>query len=284
MVNLRENFATTILTPQNFGALSASYDFTINPYAGCAFGCSYCYVPKFPNARHIPSEWGKWVEVKVNAPELLHRDRQKVFGSRIFFSSATDPYQYLELKYRLSRRCLQQLLKYPPAKLTMHTRSHLMLQDIDLLKAFGNKLSVGVSFTTDDEAVRTEFEPDAPSLKRRLELIRKLREQNISVYASIAPLLPCDPEQLYRLLSPFVDKAWVDTMHWTYASTNPWLLKKYERFFALSEYEKIAQELRSKFALDAKKQATEAALTQILTRRRSGSVTDIQPCRQLKLL
>jgi DNA repair photolyase len=76
MINIRETFAKSILTPQNFGALSASYDFTINPYTGCAFGCSYCYVPKFPNARHIPSEWGKWVEVKVNAPDLVHRDRQ----------------------------------------------------------------------------------------------------------------------------------------------------------------------------------------------------------------
>lgn len=281
MVSLRETFATSILTPQNFGALSASYDFTINPYAGCAFGCSYCYVPKFPNARHLPSEWGKWVEVKVNAPELLHRDRQKAFGSRIFFSSATDPYQYLELKYRLSRRCLQQLIEYPPAKLTMHTRSHLMLQDIDLLKAFGNKLSVGVSFTTDDESVRKEFEPDAPSLKRRLELIRKLREHNIAVYASIAPLLPCDPERLYRLLSPFIDKAWVDTMHWTEANTNPWLLKKYEQFFAPSQYQQITKDLRSKFSLDAKRQASEATFA---NKKQSADVTDIQLCRQLKIL
>jgi DNA repair photolyase len=69
-----------------------------------------------------------------------------------------------------------------------------MLQDVDLLKAFGKKLNVGVSFTTDDEGIRREFEPDAPSLKRRLELIRKLREKNIFVYASIAPLLRCDRE------------------------------------------------------------------------------------------
>lgn len=87
-------------------------------------------------------EWGKWVKVKVNAPELIRKERCKVFQSRIFFSSATDPYQYIELKYRLSRKCLQELLQYRPAKVTMHTRSHLILQDLDLLKRFGCRLSV----------------------------------------------------------------------------------------------------------------------------------------------
>ncbi|MHA0110827.1 hypothetical protein ACXYUI_27290, partial [Klebsiella pneumoniae] len=91
--------------------------------------------------------------------DLIRRDRLKVFGSRIFFSSATDPYQYIELQYRLSRRCLQELKLYQPAKLTMHTRSHLILQDIELLKSFGSRLRVGVSFTTNNDEVRKEFEP-----------------------------------------------------------------------------------------------------------------------------
>lgn len=158
-----------------------------------------------------------------------------------------------------------------------------MLQDIELLKAFGNKLSVGVSFTTDDEAVRKEFEPDAPSLKRRLELISKLRDQNIEVYASIAPLLPCDPDRLFRLLRPFVNKAWVDTMHWTEASTNPWLLKKYANFFSPESYEQTATILRSKFALDAKKLA-ETSKQLNFSKPRSNNVTNLQQIKQLRIL
>ncbi|MFK9681559.1 radical SAM protein, partial [Escherichia coli] len=86
------------------------------------------------------------------------------------------------------------------AKLTMHTRSHLILQDIELLKSFGERLQVGVSITTDNDDVRKEFEPKAPSIQRRLDLIKRLSAEGIKVYASMAPLLPCDPERLLEML------------------------------------------------------------------------------------
>jgi DNA repair photolyase len=247
MPTVREISAISILTPQKVGSLSRYYDFTLNPYGGCAFACSYCYVPKFPNARHEPVEWGQWVEVKVNAAELIRKERARVFGSRIFFSSATDPYQYLELKYRLTRACLRELLAYSPAQITMHTRSHLMLSDLELLKAFGRRLTVGVSFTTDDERVRQEFEPQAPSLKRRLELITKLKEAGIDVYASLSPLLPCDPQRLIRLLSPYIDRAWVDAMRWTDVNTKPQLLVKYKDFFEPANHEQIVAQIDQAF-------------------------------------
>ncbi len=242
---VKEVEARSILTPQKVGSLSGAYDFSLNPYAGCAFGCSYCYVPKFPNARHEYMEWGRWVEVKVNAPELIARDRLKVFGSNIFFSSATDPYQYLELKYRLSRRCLQELLRYQPAKITMHTRSHLMLQDLHLLKAFGDTLQVGVSFTTDDDKVRAQFEPGAPSIRRRLQLIRTLREAGIEVYVSLSPLLPCNPGRVISLLKPFVNRVWVDEMRWQEVNTRPQLLEKYSEFFEAKNYEAVRKHIQS---------------------------------------
>lgn len=229
-LQIKEISAKTILTPQDFGSLSEGYDFSLNPYAGCAFACSYCYVPKFPNEK-LPHEWGQWINVKINAADLIRRDRLKVFNSRIFFSSATDPYQYIELNYRLTRRCLQELKHYQPAKLTMHTRSHLILQDIELLKSFGERLQVGVSITTDNDDVRKEFEPKAPSIQRRLDLIKRLSAEGIKVYASMAPLLPCDPERLLEMLEPYVDKIWVDQMRWTEINNSPELLDKYAEFF-----------------------------------------------------
>lgn len=247
MTKITEITAASILTPQKVGSLASGYDFSLNPYAGCAFSCSYCYVPKFPNARHEFNEWGKWVEVKMNAPELLQKERTRIFGSRIFFSSATDPYQYLELKYRLSRRCLQQLLTYQPQKVTMHTRSHLILQDLSLLKQFGKSLSVGVSLTTDDEEVRAQFEPHAPSIGRRLQLIRKLRESNVEVYVSMSPLLPCDPDRLISLVAPYVSKVWIDTMRWTEVNTHPELLEKYKDFFEQKNYEATVNYIASRF-------------------------------------
>ena len=247
MTKITEITASSILTPQKVGSLASTYDFSLNPYAGCAFSCSYCYVPKFPNARHEFNEWGKWVEVKINAPELLQKERTRIFGSRIFFSSATDPYQYLELKYRLSRRCLQQLLTYQPQKVTMHTRSHLILQDLEILQQFGKNLSVGVSLTTDDEEIRAQFEPHAPSIARRLQLIRKLREAGVEVYVSISPLLPCDPDRLISLVAPYVTKVWIDTMRWVEVNTHPELLEQYKDFFEQRNYETTVNYIASRF-------------------------------------
>lgn len=246
-LNVREIKSKSILTPQGFGSLSEHYDFSLNPYAGCAFSCSYCYVPKFPNGEHSPEEWGQWVNVKMNAPELIRQNRLKVFGSRIFFSSATDPYQYIELKYRLSRKCLQELKLYQPSRLTMHTRSHLILQDLELLKSFGDKLQVGVSFTTDNDFIRQEFEGRAPSINRRLELIKTLSAAGIKVHASLSPLLPCDPERLVELISPHVNKIWIDEMRWTEVNTRPQLVEKYADFFDAKKHAAIRNFIKLHF-------------------------------------
>lgn len=245
---VREIKSKSILTPQGFGSLSKHYDFSLNPYAGCAFSCSYCYVPKFPNKDHQPEEWGSWVNVKINAPELLQRDRTKVFGSRIFFSSATDPYQYIELQYRLSRKCLQQLKNYQPAKVTMHTRSHLILQDLDLLKSFGSNLQVGLSLTTDNDEVAREFEPSAPSIKRRLDLAKQLKENGIRVYGSLSPLLPCDPDRFVSLITPYIDRIWIDEMRWKEVNNRPHLIEKYKEFFDDANYTAVQNRIISKFA------------------------------------
>lgn len=253
MLKVAEISAASILTPQKVGSLSGAYDFSLNPYAGCAFACSYCYVPKFPNGRHESFEWGGWVEVKINAPDLIRRARAEIFGARIFFSSATDPYQYLELKYRLTRRCLLELLRYEPAHLTMHTRSHLIFQDIELLKRFGGRLSVGVSLTTDDEEVRREFEPKAPSIARRLQLIRRLAEEGIDVYVSMAPLLPCHPRRLVSLVVPYVERIWIDNMRWTEINANPRLLEKYSAHFAYDRHAALVDEVFGFFFAERKR-------------------------------
>lgn len=248
MANCSEITAASILVPQKTGSLASSYDFTLNPYAGCAFSCSYCYVPKFPNGKHHFSEWGNWVEAKINAPQILQKERTKIFGSRIFFGSATDPYQYLELKYRLSRQCLEQLFKYKPKKITLHTRSHLVLEDIDLLRTFGKTLSVGISITTDDEFVAREFEPNAPSIARRLELLIALYASGIKVHVSMAPLLPCQPERLVNLISPYAQNIWIGGMNYPEINNRPNLLQKYEHFFASNNYRPTIQMIQKLFA------------------------------------
>ncbi|MBC8000200.1 MAG: radical SAM protein [Leptolyngbya sp.] len=247
MVTVNEITASSILTPQRNGSLSSGYDFTINPYLGCGFACSYCYVPKFPNARHSLPEWGGWLEVKMNAADLIQKDRTRIFGSRIFFGSATDPYQYAELEYGITRQCLEMLVKYPPKRLTIHTRSHLMIRDIELLKQFGDTLSVGVSITTDSDAIRQEFEPQAPSIYRRLELLKALKNAGVNAFASLAPLLPTNADRLIELISPYVSRVLIDEARWPEVNRSPELLDKYADFFEHESYQATMQKIARAF-------------------------------------
>ena len=202
--------ARSILTQQSKYS-SIPYDFTINPYRGCAFGCSYCYASKFVHDdANRKAEWGRWVEVKQNAVEVLQRESHKMYGKTIFFSSATDPYQPIERRLELTRALLQVLLFAFPARLHIQTRSPLVVRDIDLFKRFGRSLDVGISIPTDSDVVRKAFEPRAPSIGRRLAAARHLKESGIYITASVAPLLPCTPERLANLLRPCFHRAWVD--------------------------------------------------------------------------
>lgn len=205
-----EIHARSILTPQGRESILTTYDFSLNPYQGCGMGCSYCYVMSYPFAADHPLAWGEWVRPKVNAPYLLAANRQAVWGKRVFMSSATDPYQYIEREYRLTRRCLKVLLECNLNRLTIHTRSHLVLDDVDLLRAFGDRVEVGFSIPTDDDRVRQRLEPKAPTVAKRLKTMRRLRDAGIRVTAAVSPVFYCHPGPFARLLSGVADRAWVD--------------------------------------------------------------------------
>ncbi len=197
------------------------WNFSLNAYRGCSHGCRYCYVRGYPaptsvsgstfepggdlspspssgKARlHDANEWGRWVTPKLNAPELLWSQRHRLHNESVFISSATDPYQPIEKDFRLTRKCLQVLLTCPTTRVIIHTRSPLILQDLDLLKAFGDRLSVGFSIPTDDDDVRQIVEPDAPPIPARWATVEKLAKGGLQVGISAAPLLPVQDSQAF---------------------------------------------------------------------------------------
>lgn len=185
--------------------------FALSPYRGCAHGCRYCYVREYPNALHRPEEWGGWVAPKLNAPGLLWSQRHRLHNARVFMASATDPYQPLEREYRLSRRCLEVLLLCPTTEVILHTRSPLVLQDLDLLKAFGGRLSIGFSIPTDDDTVRQVVEPRAPAIPSRWAAVERLADAGLPVTLGVAPLLAVhDPKAFARrALASGAIQAWV---------------------------------------------------------------------------
>jgi DNA repair photolyase len=189
--------ARSILRPQRDDRYGFGY--ALSPYRGCSHGCRYCFVREYPNALHGPGDWGGWVTPKLNAPEMLWAQRHRLHDQSVFMSTATDPYQPIEREYRLARACLKVLLECPTTRVLVHTRSPLVLQDLDLLKAFGPRLTVGVSIPTDDDTVRQVVEPKAPAIPSRWAAVERLAGAGLRVNVAATPLLPmADPERFAR--------------------------------------------------------------------------------------
>lgn len=169
------------------GYISA-FDYTLNPYKGCAFACDYCYAAFFAETAGRMESWGDWVEAKENAVSLLRRLGGRIAGKSIYMSSVTDPYQPIELKLRLTRQLLEAMVPYQP-RLVVQTRSPFVLRDIDLLREL-KAVRVNMTITTDDDSIRKEFEPRCPSIARRLDAIEKVKAAGVKTGICLTPLLP----------------------------------------------------------------------------------------------
>jgi DNA repair photolyase len=165
--------------------------------------------------------WGQFVDIKVNAPDLLKLEITKKKRDRVWISGVCDPYQPLEAKYKLTRQCLEILAQnnWPVA---VQTRSPLVLRDIDILKK-GKDFEVGFSITTADDNIRKLFEPDAPPIKDRVRTLDELHQAGIRTYVMIAPMLP-GAEGLAEILAGKVDSVIVDRMNYHYGD---WVYRKY---------------------------------------------------------
>lgn len=180
--------ASSILTKAS--GFMGDYDFTVNPYSGCAFACTYCYAAAFAPTKEARDDWGNWVKVKQNAVSLFRRAMHKASGARIYMSSVTDPYQPVERIAELTRGILEAMIEVQP-RLTIQTRSPLVTRDIDLLKRL-RVLQVNLTVTTDSEQVRRVFEPGCPSCDQRLEAACCLAEAGLDVGITMTPLLPLE--------------------------------------------------------------------------------------------
>ena len=171
----------------------SEYDYTLNPYMGCGFGCSYCYAAFFAYSDEASRTWGEWVRVKENAAELLSRRKVgELDGKRVYMSSVTDPYQPVDRKLELTRRLLEIMAERHKIKLVVQTRSQRVVRDIDLFQEIerrGGRVQVNMTITGDDEAVRKAFEPGCASNGARLAAIAKVQESGVQACVTMTPLL-----------------------------------------------------------------------------------------------
>jgi DNA repair photolyase len=217
---IKEIKAKSILTKS--GIPGAHY--CINPYTGCAHGCKYCYASFMKRFTNHTEPWGSFVDVKINAPDLLKRQIKRSKKGTIIISSVTDPYQPLEVRYELTRKCLEELIPYQ-FSVDILTKSPLVRRDIDLFKQFKD-IEVGITITTNDERIRKIFEPKAPPVEARIQTIKKLHEARIRTYVFIGPILPMNPEIVCEKLAGYVDYVFIDRMN--YITKTLSLYKRYK--------------------------------------------------------
>lgn len=192
--------AHSILSATTGFIAEAGFTHSMTPARNCTFGCSYCYVPTMRIYGGLRREdwrhWGQFTTFKSNAPELLRRQVRD--GQVIYCSPLVDPYQPPEEAQEMMPRILDELLSHPPKVFVIQTRGPLIVRDLARLVKLSRRTTLRVSFsiTTNREPVRKLYEPHCAAIDCRLKAIRELRAAGVATFATLAPLLPCDPEEL----------------------------------------------------------------------------------------
>lgn len=170
-----------------------TYDYTLNPYSGCSFGCKYCFAAFFTRSDEERDTWGEWVKVKDNSIRLMESYAPgSLDGSLIYMSSVTDPYQPVERRLGLTRRLLEILAERHSPRLIVQTRSPDVVRDCDLFEAIerrGGRVRVNMTVTSDDDDVRRIFEPSCFQNGARLKGIQDVQEAGIEACVTMTPLL-----------------------------------------------------------------------------------------------
>ena len=207
---IRRYEAKSILTKTSGFIAQAGFTHSLTPARNCTFACIYCYVPtmRIQGGLH-PDDWQRWGQFttfKTNAADLLQRAVRP--GQVIYCSPLVDPYQPAEESERLMPDVLDVLIEKPPAVFVLQTRGPLILRDVGRLLRLAGRTALRVSFsiTTNRESVRKLYEPLCSTIDERLAVVCNLRQAGIEVYATLAPLLPCDPEELAALALEATDR------------------------------------------------------------------------------
>jgi len=171
------------------------FETSVNPYRGCEHGCIYCYAR--PTHEYLGFSAGLDFEskimVKTDAPQLLRAELEspKWEPQTLVMSGVTDPYQPVERKLRITRRCLEVLAQYRNP-VAIITKNRLVTRDVDLLRQLVSyqAAAVNISVTSLDPKLQRVLEPRTSSPEARLDAIRQLRTAGIPTGVMVAPIIP----------------------------------------------------------------------------------------------
>lgn len=192
-------------------------DYSLNCYTGCAHGCVYCYA-RFMQRFHPHIEpWGKFVDVKVNAVEVLAKQLRRAEPGEVFVSSACDGWQPIESEWKLTRQCCDLLLEYG-FQVNVLTKSTLVLRDLDVLA--GRNARVGVTVTTLDDDLKMLWELNSSGVQERFHVLEEARRVGLKTAIMFGPLLPFLSDTQASISSMFqraadlrIDVIWVDALN-----------------------------------------------------------------------
>ena len=232
-------------------------DFSINPYTGCQYNCVYCYIHGGRYGR------GGELAVKMNSPNVLEKQlsRAEKLGEHgfILISSATEAWQPVEERYKVTRKCLEVIKRH---RFPVHclTKSPLILRDLDLLgeidrmavlpddlKIVGRGVLITFSLSTLDPEISKIFEPGAPNPFERLETMKEVRDAGFKAGVAYIPVLPFisdgeeELEKMIELAKEFgADYIFVGALT-LYGSGKELYYRALERYFPehLPKYERL---------------------------------------------
>ena len=204
-MNIQEIEVKSVITKTNLPVT----DYAVNPYVGCLHACKYCYASFMKRFTNHPEPWGEFLDVK-NWPDI--RNRGQYAGKEAFFCSVTDPYQPHEAKFQRTRKILEQL-QGTGIRISISTKSDLILRDLDLIKSFpGSRVSWSIN--TLDEDFRKEMDR-AVSIERRLEAMRQFYEAGIDTTCFISPIFPgiTDVEAIVERAKGQCNLVWLENLN-----------------------------------------------------------------------
>ena len=240
----------SILSPTTGFIAQAGFTHSLTPARNCTFGLQLLLCPHHADLRRAqPDDWRRWGQFttfKSNAAALLRRQLRA--GQRIYCSPLVDPYQPAEEEEQLMPGLLDAVIDRPPRVFAIQTRGPLILRDLSKLSELSQRTTLRVSFsiTTNREDVRKLYEPHCATINCRIEAVRQLRAAGITTFATLAPILPCDPEKLAALALSATDQDVIgDPLH--VRAVKPRGATTREAAFAISERHEFSAWLDSQF-------------------------------------
>lgn len=221
-MDIRYVTSKKILTPQKRGFLTdGEYPFThtLSWAIGCGFGgiyCGkYCYAQKLPNwyySRQDGEDWGDAIVIKENAPELLAKQLKNArtrSSMRIFMSSVTDPYQPIERKIRMTRRCLQVFAEFDDLDLlVIQTRGSSVVDDLERIASIPY---AWLSMTIETDRYDLPYGPSKAHIEKRLAAVRQAVDNGVQTQITVSPCLPYSDEFADKLINSGAQRIVVDT-------------------------------------------------------------------------